>query len=98
MPSQSHSWVVDVLEEGSASVEIDGQSTITLPRWLLPASAREGDVLRVTHERPTDGQRSILTIEADPGGTKKARRASSAQIAKIREQSKGTDPGGDIAL
>ena len=72
MPSQSHSWVVDVLEEASASVEVDGKSMITIPRWLLPATAREGDVLRVTHDRPPDGQRSALTIEADPAGTKKA--------------------------
>jgi hypothetical protein len=98
MPSQSHSWVVDVLEESSASVEIDGGSTIVIPRWLLPATAREGDVLRVTHDRPADGQRSTLTIEADAGATKKARRVSSAQIAKAREQSKETDPGGDISL
>ena len=98
MPSQSHSWVVDVIEESSASVEVDGKSTITVPRWLLPAAAREGDVLRVTHDRPPDGNRSTLTIEADAASTKKARRVSSAQIAKAREQSKATDPGGDITL
>lgn len=98
MAGQSHSWVVDVLEESSASVEVDGKSVIVVPRWLLPASAREGDMLRVTHDRPPEGQTSTLTIEADPVATKKARRVSSAQIAKAQEQSLETDPGGDINL
>jgi hypothetical protein len=98
MAGQSHSWVVDVLEESSASVEVDGKSVIVIPRWLLPAAAREGDMLRVTHDRPPEGQRSTITIEADPVATKKARRASSAQIAKAQEQSAETDPGGDISL
>jgi hypothetical protein len=98
MAGQSHSWVVDVLEESSASVEVDGKSVIVIPRWLLPASAREGDMLRVTHDRPAEGQRSTLTIEADPAATKKARRVSSAQVAKAQAQSLETDPGGDITL
>ena len=46
---QSHSvWVVDQMEEGTASIEVDGDRMITVPRRMLPNGVREGHVLRVT--------------------------------------------------
>ena len=56
-----HTWVVNVVEDGSASVEIDGRVVTPLPAWMLPDSAREGDVLSVTHTRKEE--KSSLVIE-----------------------------------
>jgi hypothetical protein len=69
MPT-THRWVVDAIQESSASIEVDGGSTVTMPKWLLPDGAREGDVLRVTHDRPAKGERSSLTIDVDASATK----------------------------
>ncbi len=95
---QGYRWIVDSIEESVASVEVDGGTMITIPAWLLPGGAKAGDVLAVRHSRPSDGRRSALTIELDESATKSARRVSSAQTARISEQSRRTDPGGDIEL
>jgi KTSC domain-containing protein len=58
-----HTWLIDVLDEDSVAVEIDGRQITPLPRWLLPIDARDGDVLRVVHER--SGTRSTISIEVD---------------------------------
>lgn len=97
MPSTNHRWVVDVLDEASASVEVDGDRMISMPRWVLPASSHEGDVLRVTHDRPPEGARSVLTIEVDSAATKRALSESADQVAKGRARAR-RDPGGDIKL
>ncbi|MEP6495877.1 MAG: DUF3006 domain-containing protein [bacterium] len=91
-----HRWVVDSIEEFVASIEVDGAKMITVPQWLLPDGARQGDVLAVRHERPTGGKRSSVTIEIDERATKEAYEKSAAQVAKHRKQP--NDPGGDIAL
>lgn len=98
MASQTHRWVVDVIEEHAASVEVDGDRTITIPRWLLPGAAREGDVLRVTHDRAPSEPRSTLTIEVDADATQDMLVASKAQIANAKTKARINDPGGDIAL
>ena len=97
MPS-THRWVVDTIEESAAAVEVDGNTIITLPIWILPAAAREGDVLRVSHERPPKGQRSALMIEVDPTATKQSLADSADQVAKAKARTKQIDPGGDITL
>ena len=95
MPAQTHRWVVDAIEESAASIEVDGDAMVTVPIWLLPAAARQGDVLRITHDRPPQGERSTLTIEVDAAATKKALAESAAQVSKARTKK---DPGGDITL
>jgi hypothetical protein len=99
---QRHTWTVDVIEENSAAVEVDGRQVTPLPRWLLPEDAREGDVLSVQHERTRE--RSKLTIEIDREATADALRRSGEQV---RRDESGTDsnpgspardPGGDVAL
>jgi len=95
MPAQTHRWVVDAIEEAAASIEVDGNAMVTVPIWLLPAAARQGDVLRITHDRPPKGERSTLTIEVDAAATKKALAESAAQVSKARTKN---DPGGDIIL
>ena len=87
-----HVWIVDVIDEDSAAVEVDGRQITPIPRWLLPADARDGDVLRVTHERA--GTRSALVIEVDRASTRAAFDRSRQQLADA-----GTgDQGGDITL
>jgi hypothetical protein len=63
-----HTWVIDVVDEDSAAVQVDGRQITPLPRWLLPADAHEGDVLRVSHAR--SGGRSTLSIEVDRSATR----------------------------
>ncbi len=93
---QHHRWIVDVIEEGSAAVEVDGRQVTPLPRWLLPVGARQGDVLAVTHRR--EDTRSVLTVEIDRAATKSAYGASAEQAAEGKAASTARDPGGDIAL
>ena len=54
-----HTWVVDVVADRSASVEIDGRVVTPLPEWMLPDGAREGDVLSVTHTKK-EGKSSLV--------------------------------------
>jgi len=87
-----HTWVVDVIEEGSASIEVDGRSVTPIPAWLLPEGVKEGDVLSVTHDR---GERkSALLIETDAGAKRKALDKSAKQVSKKSKN----DRGGDIQL
>lgn len=87
-----HTWIVDVIEDGSASIEVDGRSVTPIPQWMLPEGVREGDVLSVTHDRKEG--KSALLIETDPDAKRKALDRSVKQVA---EKSKN-DRGGDISL
>jgi hypothetical protein len=58
-----HTWVVNVIEDGSASIEVDGRTITPIPEWMLPEGVREGDVLSVTHDRKEG--KSELLIETD---------------------------------
>jgi hypothetical protein len=86
-----HTWIVDVIDEDGAAVEVDGRRITPIPRWLLPADARDGDVLRVTHAR--SGTRSTLSIEVDRAATQTAFERSAEQMRDV--PSGGT---GDIDL
>ena len=61
-----HTWVVNVVEDGSASVEIDGRVVTPLPAWMLPDSAREGDVLSVTHTRKEEKSSLVIELVRNP--------------------------------
>src|SRR6478736_2992038 len=56
-----HKWVVDVIEEDAAAVEVDGRRVTPMPRWLLPTDAKDGDVLRVTHTRTASPTRLLVS-------------------------------------
>jgi hypothetical protein len=89
---ETHRWAVDQLEEGTAAVEQDGDHIYEIPRWLVPASAREGDVLSATVSASAEGEVTI-TVRIDRAASEAAKapkRAKSPRSAK--------DPGGDIAL
>jgi hypothetical protein len=87
-----HMWVVDVIEDGSASIEVDGRSVTPIPAWLLPEGVREGDVLSVTHDRGVG--KSALVIETDPEAKKKAFDRSAKQVSRKSKN----DPGGNVQL
>lgn len=73
-----HTWVVDVIDEDAAVVEVDGRRITPIPRWLLPSDARDGDVLRVTHARSST--RSTFTVEVDRHATRRAVQRSADQL------------------
>jgi hypothetical protein len=87
-----HVWVVDVIEDGSAAIEVDGRSVTPVPVWLLPEGVKEGDVLSVTHDRGEG--KSALVIEPDPEARKKALDQSAKQVSRKSKN----DRGGDIKL
>ncbi len=73
-----HTWIVDVIEDDAAAVEVDGRRVTPIPRWLLPTDARDGDVLRVTHAR--SASRSTFSIEVDRNATRDAYERSTEQL------------------
>lgn len=77
-----HTWVVDVIEDGSASIEVDGRSITPIPAWMLPEGAKEGDVLSVTHDRG-DGKSELL-IQRDAVVRNSASNASVEKPKKDR--------------
>jgi hypothetical protein len=87
-----HMWVVDVIEDGAASIEVDGRSVTPIPAWLLPEGVREGDVLSVTHDRGES--KSALVIETDPEAKKNALDRSAQQVSR----KSANDRGGDVVL
>jgi hypothetical protein len=97
MAEQSHVWRIDGIEDGVARVEEDGERMITLPRHLLPAGAREGQVVRVT--RAPSGRGSVvLTLVVDDAATASEADRSRAQTATILARSSKRDPGGNVSL
>ncbi|HEX3157295.1 MAG TPA: DUF3006 domain-containing protein [Gemmatimonadaceae bacterium] len=64
MRHERHHWLVNVLDDDTAAIQVDGREVTSIPRWLLPEGVREGDVVVVDHDRSTD--RSTLVIEPDP--------------------------------
>ena len=86
-----HTWVVDVIEDDAAAVEVDGRRVTPIPRWLLPTNARDGDVLHVTHTRTAS--RSTFTIEVDHDATRLAYERSAEQLRNAP-----TGGSGDVDL
>jgi Protein of unknown function (DUF3006) len=87
-----HTWIVDVIEDGSASIEVDGRSVTPIPEWLLPGGVKEGDVLAVIHDRKEG--KSSLVIENDPAAKREALNSSRKQVSKKGRNNRG----GDVTL
>ena len=79
-------WVVEQMENGVASVEINGEKIAAVPVKSLPRGVCEGDVLRVTVSRDTSAGTQV-TITNDPA--EKARR-----LARSAAQMRKGGPGG----
>jgi hypothetical protein len=92
-----HTWAIDKLEEGTASIEHDGDRMFNVPRSLIPRDAREGDVLDVRITTSAENRHEIVAVDVrvDRDATKAATAASAAQVKRV---ARGRDPGGDIAL
>ena len=90
--TSKHTWVLDVIEDGAASIEVDGRTVTPIPQWMLPEGAKEGDVLSVTHEKKEG--KSVLIIETDPEAKKKMLDRSEKQVSRKSKN----DRGGDIQL
>jgi hypothetical protein len=83
--SEPQRWVIDAIEEQTASVELPDGKLVQLSTSLLPKGAKAGQVLQVT-------------FEIDTAATRQATAESAAQAKKGSEASKKRDPGGDITL
>jgi hypothetical protein len=94
--SDTHLWAIDGIEEGMARIEEDGKRIITVPRYLLPANAREGQLLRVTRAEATG--KLTLTVTVDEQATAAALEKSAATVRRAMAASRKRDPGGDVAL
>jgi hypothetical protein len=94
--SEEHRWAIDALDEGMVRIEEDGKRMLTIPRYLVPPDAREGQLLRVTH---TDS-RGVLTVSVaiDAEATSAALASSVATTKRAMARSKKQDPGGDVNL
>ncbi len=60
----SQVWIVDQIEDGVASIEVDGKPTITIPIAGLPKGVQEGDVLRATIVQDPDEKARRLAQSA----------------------------------
>lgn len=87
----SHRWAVDRVEEGTAAVEQDGDHVYEIPRWLLPATARDGDVFTAAPATNDEGFLTI-TVRLDEGATK------AANTPRPKRTPPARDRGGDIVL
>lgn len=89
---QEHELVVDRFEGAFVVVEVDGAPPIDLPRWLLPGSAREGDVVRA---RTTVGPAGVrVDLRVDEEETARRRAAATERLQRLESR----DPGGDLLL
>lgn len=91
-----HSWSIDSIEEGMARIEEDGGRMLTVPASLLPAGAKEGQLLRVTFSGAPGTLPTSITI--DHAATVAALKKSAATTAQAMKDSAKRDPGGDVAL
>lgn len=92
MSDEHHRWIIDRFEGDLAVVEVDGARMMDLPRWLLPANAREDDVLVAACRADDDGL--TVRVRVDEQATERAREEARKLIDELREG----DPGGDLTL
>lgn len=74
--------VVDRFEGDLVVARDDGGRFHDLPRWLLPAGVREGDVVAVRGDGDGAGARVELTI--DRAAADAARREAAELLARLR--------------
>jgi hypothetical protein len=93
--SGRHTWAIDRLEETTASVEYDRDRVFHVPRALIPAGAREGDILDVRIAISGGGELVTTSVRVDREATRASMDASTLQVKRV---TRGDDPGGDIVL
>ena len=93
-----HTWAIDSIEEGMARIEEDGGRMLTVPVAMLPAGAKEGQLLRVTMSQDHGGESVPISITIDLAATAAALKKSAATTAQAMKNSAKRDPGGDVTL
>lgn len=89
---KARTWIVDSVSDDIVRIEQD-KAIFHVPRWLCPAEAREGDLLRLqTSSRCPDSL--DVHIAVDAGATQEVRRDLEERMRKLQ----GTDRGDDIEL
>lgn len=81
--------VVDRLEGDLVVARGPGGRFHDLPRWLLPAGLREGDVVVARAEGEGAGARVELSIDREAGDA--GRREAAAILARLRRGDSGED-------
>lgn len=92
LPPNAHLWVIDQITDETATIEVDGALTTTVPVWMLPRDMAEGDIVRVKHDRRSD--RSILMIVRDDDERRRRLERSERQVSTSSKH----DTPGDIQL
>ena len=92
----NHHWTIDGIEEGVARVEQDGKQMITIPAWLLPPAAKEGQIVSVTQIKGATPESIAFTIAIDAESTKAALAKSKAVVDRASAESRKRDPGGNV--
>lgn len=82
--------IVDRLENDYAVVETEQGAIVDLPRWALPPTTREGDVIAV--ERDADGD--TIRYWIDRAATAAVRGEAEERLRRLRRG----DPGGSMNL
>ena len=85
-------WRIDEISGEMARVEQAGE-IVMVPSWVLPAAARENDIVQV--EESEVGERRRIELWIDVAGTRSALEASRRQVSAAPQQN---DPGGPIKL
>jgi hypothetical protein len=86
-PESRRVWV-DRWEGDLAVVRLDDGTVLDLPRWMLPPSTLEGDVLLLQSER-TGTSLVRHTLQIDLATARAARAAAESILTRLRLQ----DPG-----
>jgi hypothetical protein len=87
-------WMIDALEEDMASVEQGTGAQRHVPRFLLPAGVKEGDICQVSVDSQS-AESVTVTVSIDHSDTDAAKNRSAAQLAATPPSK---DPGGPIKL
>lgn len=95
-PQSDHKWIVDGIEEGMARIEVDGKRIMSVPAYLLPDDASEGQVLSVSRNASTGSVQ--ISVKRDAAATAKALDSSAAVMHGAMTESKKRDPGGNVSL
>ncbi len=88
-------WMIDSIEEGTASIEQGDGKVFHVPLFLLPEGVREGQICGLATDQRAKDEAAVTTITVDKDATRSALERSAAQLASTP---KSKDPGGPIQL
>jgi hypothetical protein len=86
-PGAPRAWVVD-RREGEVVVVLVGDAVCDVPAELVPAAARDGDSLRVTHHEREPG-RVVVELAIDEAATARRQAEATALLGRLRAANRG---------